>query len=155
VYYKTEVPVCLGPRQTVFKICLTANFVPGMKEDNLWYLPWVVRPDLLQGTQYLVSPSLGVIRRRRRTPLSTSVPGKTHSEVRVCGKIMEYTEPFEESVLVATCVSCRSLALMTHVFHTSRELGAAKPVKFTFLPTRKSSCICFFDGHVCINPVSF
>ncbi|XP_069690279.1 uncharacterized protein [Periplaneta americana] len=49
------------------------NAVSSMKEDNLWYLPWVVRPDLLHGTQYIVSPSLGVIRRRRRPPLSTAV----------------------------------------------------------------------------------
>jgi hypothetical protein len=49
-----------------------------MKEDNLWYLPWVVRPDLLHGTQYFVSSSLGVIRRRRRVPLATSLSGKPY-----------------------------------------------------------------------------
>jgi hypothetical protein len=71
---KTAAPICLG--QAVPDICFTANYFAGMKEDNLWYLPWVVRPALLHGTQYFVSPSLGVIRRRRRNPLSTSVSGK-------------------------------------------------------------------------------
>jgi len=52
-----------------------------MKEDNQWYLPWVVRPDLLHETQYVVSPSIGIIRRRRRAPLSTSIPGKSHSYI--------------------------------------------------------------------------
>jgi hypothetical protein len=65
-----------------------------MKEDNLWYLPWVVRPDLLHGTQYFVPSSLGVIRRRRRAPLATSLSGKPYL------MFVKYADVFEGTVQV-------------------------------------------------------